>query len=67
MPTACADGSVAFVCGEEAEAGAIRAGCRAVVADYMVPDRVVFVPELPINVNGKVDYRMLAQHPSLST
>lgn len=61
-----ADGSVAFVCGDETEASAIRAGCRAIVADYMVPDRVVFVPELPVNVNGKVDYRELAQHPSLS-
>jgi amino acid adenylation domain-containing protein len=65
-PDGLAQGSVAFVCGEEMDAGPIRAGCRAVVADYMIPDRILFVPELPVNANGKVDYKVLAQHPSLS-
>ncbi len=60
-----AAGSVAFVTGAEEDARAIQSGCRALVADYMVPDRIVFLPELPVNVNGKIDYKALAQHPSL--
>ena len=62
-----ADGSVAFVCGEETDTKDLRAHCRAVAGDYMTPNRVIFVPELPVNSNGKVDYKVLAQHPALES
>ncbi|HEX8232786.1 MAG TPA: amino acid adenylation domain-containing protein [Caulobacteraceae bacterium] len=61
-----AEGSVAFLGGPPGDAQRIRAGCRAQVAEYMVPDRLIFLPELPVNANGKVDYRALAQHPHLA-
>ncbi|GAA1652951.1 long-chain fatty acid--CoA ligase [Nonomuraea maheshkhaliensis] len=33
--------------------------CRAVLAPYKLPRRVVFVPELPVTASGKVDKRAL--------
>lgn len=39
--------------------------CREKLADYMVPNRLIFLDEIPLNANGKVDYRALAAHELL--
>jgi D-alanine--poly(phosphoribitol) ligase subunit 1 len=52
-------GSAAFICGPELETAALRKACGALIPSYMVPDRYVFVDELPLNSNGKVDHKVL--------
>ena len=39
--------------------------CLAKLPDYMVPGRLIFTDELPLNANGKIDYNALKQHPDL--
>ncbi|WP_421792096.1 amino acid adenylation domain-containing protein [Hyphobacterium sp.] len=39
--------------------------CREKLADYMIPDRLIFLDELPLNANGKVDYKALAKREEL--
>lgn len=62
-----ADELVAFVCcgpdaGTERE---LRASVREELPGYMVPSRILVVPEIPLNANGKVDARrLLAEHGS---
>ena len=60
-----ADTCIAFVVAPEGDADAVRAGCRAVLPSYMVPSDVLFVAELPLNQNGKVDYAALSRHDAL--
>jgi D-alanine--poly(phosphoribitol) ligase subunit 1 len=52
-------GTVAFVCGSTTDAQVILDACRARLPPYMVPGRVVSLDAMPLNVNGKVDYRAL--------
>jgi acyl-CoA synthetase (AMP-forming)/AMP-acid ligase II len=40
----------------------LRAFCRAALADYKAPDRLVLVDELPVTSVGKVDKRALAEY-----
>ena len=55
-------GVVSFVEGEEpASVAALLAACRERLPAYMVPDRVVFVEELPRNANAKIDRRRLVE------
>ncbi|MEE4256361.1 MAG: AMP-binding protein [Bacteroidales bacterium] len=35
--------------------------CRAELPWYMIPERVIFVEEMPLNVNGKIDRNKLKQ------
>lgn len=42
------------------EAG-LRAWCRDRIADYKIPDTVVFVDDLPVNATFKVDTRRLKE------
>jgi amino acid adenylation domain-containing protein len=56
-----ADELVAFLCcdhsaGDERE---LRALVRDELPSYMVPSRILVVPEIPLNTNGKVDARRL--------
>lgn len=60
MEHGTASGLVAFVSGVEAGAGEIRDGMKARVPVYMVPSRVVALPALPANANGKCDRKALA-------
>ena len=53
---------VAFVIPDAAgavTAGELQAWCRGRIADYKVPDTVVFVDDLPVNATFKVDTRQL--------
>ncbi|MGE5270458.1 MAG: amino acid adenylation domain-containing protein [Thiohalocapsa sp.] len=61
-----ADGCVAFVVGPPSGKGgdgdALRDACRRALPPYMVPSDIVFVTELPLNPNGKTDYKALYRH-----
>jgi len=53
---------VAFVIPDAAgavTASELQAWCRGRIADYKVPDTVVFVDDLPVNATFKVDTRQL--------
>lgn len=56
-----ADGVIGFVCGgSNKDETSIRARCFQSLPDYMVPRKIYFLKELPLNANGKVDRRKLA-------
>lgn len=55
-----ADGIVAFLVDALVDRAAVTAALRATLPTYMVPDRLVSIPALPLNDNGKTDYRALA-------
>ncbi len=54
-----AGGVVAFVAGTAQSPAAIVAGCKTRLPDYMIPNRVTTLDALPLNANGKVDYKAL--------
>lgn len=57
-----AEGVVAFVAGASPRAEtAILAACREILPDHMVPTRILFPRELPLNLNGKIDRRQLVE------
>ncbi|WP_315718978.1 MULTISPECIES: non-ribosomal peptide synthase/polyketide synthase [unclassified Bradyrhizobium] len=53
---------VGYVSGDDALDGAgLRAALGAVLPDYMVPSRVMVLPQLPLTPNGKIDRKALPQ------
>ena len=42
-------------------ADSLRQGLRQLVPEYLLPSRVVFVPEIPLSQNGKVDRQRLRE------
>lgn len=54
-------GLVVFIPGPERDFGPILDQLKAELPAYMVPKRVIFLAELPLNANGKVDRAALAQ------
>ncbi|MDU1670176.1 MAG: amino acid adenylation domain-containing protein, partial [Bradyrhizobium sp.] len=53
---------VGYVSGEDALDGAsFRAALVPVLPDYMVPSRVMVLPQLPLTPNGKIDRKALPQ------
>ncbi|NPU27410.1 AMP-binding enzyme, partial [Bradyrhizobium denitrificans] len=53
---------VGYVSGEDALDGAsLRAALVPVLPDYMVPSRVMVLPQLPLTPNGKIDRKALPQ------
>ena len=51
---------VAFVsCSGEADEKALLKGLAGLVPEYMVPSKLVLMPQMPINPNGKVDRQKL--------
>lgn len=63
-----ASGIVGVLCGSDpSRDGAIIAACEAHLPRYMVPNRIYHFPQIPLNVNGKVDRgkitEMLANWP----
>jgi amino acid adenylation domain-containing protein len=60
-----AEGCVAFIAGPAQDIGAVKRSCRNALPSYMVPSDIYFVDQLPLNANGKTDYRMLQKHTLL--
>ncbi|MDY6809912.1 MAG: amino acid adenylation domain-containing protein [Actinomycetota bacterium] len=52
---------VGFVAGAELDARQVRSELAKVLPAHMVPTRIVTLPILPMNSNGKVDSRALAE------
>ncbi|WP_315758264.1 non-ribosomal peptide synthetase [Bradyrhizobium sp. SZCCHNRI2007] len=51
---------VGYVSGEDTlDGGGLRAALAAALPDYMVPSRVIVLPELPLTPNGKIDRNAL--------
>ena len=49
-------GIVGFVCGSrQFQEHMVLARCRETLPEYMVPSRIVFITEMPLNANGKID------------
>jgi amino acid adenylation domain-containing protein len=62
MPTGC----IAFVQGLGRSQEIIITEARQRLPEYMVPLAVVSIEDMPVNINGKVDYKVLAQHPVMA-
>lgn len=60
-----ADGVVGFVVGEPLDPTIIRERLGTCLPDYMLPHALLFVETLPLNANGKIDARALAESPAL--
>jgi amino acid adenylation domain-containing protein len=54
-------GIVGFVGGDVTAPDTMRQGLATTLPDYMVPSRVLVVDEFPLNANGKVDRKQLAE------
>jgi len=51
-----AENIIAFICSrDKANEGNILNYCRSKLPKYMVPSKVHFIDEMPLNVNGKID------------
>ena len=58
-----ADGIVAFIAGvEDLDVGSVLGRCRASLPEYMIPQRIFQLSEMPLNANGKMDRKMLAMN-----
>jgi D-alanine--poly(phosphoribitol) ligase subunit 1 len=60
-----AEGIVAFVNATAKTEREIIAGCRSLLPSYMTPRQIIFVENLPLNANGKVDRNALRRQLSL--
>jgi amino acid adenylation domain-containing protein len=61
LTPAGADGVIAFLSGSQCSPDAVAAACRRQLPDYMVVHEVHFIEHMPLNANGKTDYRKLAE------
>ena len=61
-----AEGCVGFVVGAQRDIATIRRLCRDALPAYMVPSEVNAIGELPLNANGKTDYKALYSHRVLA-
>jgi len=53
---------ICFVSGPpEGDENKLLQTCREELPWYMIPERIIFVEEMPLNVNGKIDRNMLKQ------
>lgn len=62
MPTGC----IAFVKELGRSDQDVISEIRRRLPEYMVPLKVVSIDEMPVNTNGKVDYRALGEHPAMA-
>jgi acyl-CoA synthetase (AMP-forming)/AMP-acid ligase II len=61
-----ATGCVAFVAGTPGDVELVRYLCQQQLPEYMVPSQIIYLPEMPLNSNGKVDGLRLRTHAALS-
>jgi len=54
-----AEGVVAFLAAREVDSAGLRERVKGRLPPYMVPKRLVAVPQMPLNANGKVDRNAL--------
>jgi acyl-CoA synthetase (AMP-forming)/AMP-acid ligase II len=54
-------GCIAFVVGSDITDAALDR-CRDLLPEYAVPSCILPIDEIPLNANGKFDYRALGQH-----
>jgi acyl-coenzyme A synthetase/AMP-(fatty) acid ligase len=54
-------GLVAFVTNSRVETEAVLHACRQRLPDYAAPQRIVALDALPLNANGKIDRKALAE------
>lgn len=59
MRDGIAQGIAGFVQAEQPPDADLVAACRSRLPPYMIPSRIIRVPEWPLNSNGKTDYRTL--------
>ncbi|MGY3453936.1 amino acid adenylation domain-containing protein [Bradyrhizobium sp. USDA 4353] len=50
---------IGYLSGDDVDGAALRAALAAVLPDYMVPSRVMVLPQLPLTPNGKIDRKAL--------
>lgn len=50
-----AKGIVAFVSGAGINTTELQNACKAALADYMVPSKIIPLDDMPLNANGKID------------
>ncbi|MBX7165600.1 MAG: amino acid adenylation domain-containing protein [Pirellulales bacterium] len=55
-------GTTAFLSGSTVDPESILAVARERLPNYMVPQELIFLPEMPLNANGKIDKKSLKQH-----
>jgi amino acid adenylation domain-containing protein len=54
-----AKGIVAFVSGAGIDMTELQNACKASLAGYMVPSKIILVDDMPLNANGKIDRLVL--------
>jgi acyl-coenzyme A synthetase/AMP-(fatty) acid ligase len=54
-------GIVCFVSGLGKDEKTIMQACKRELPWYMIPERIIFVEEMPLNINGKIDRNKLRQ------
>lgn len=52
---------VLFYTGEQKEAESIKAVLKTKISDYMIPNVIIFLKELPYNANGKINRKKLKE------
>jgi acyl-CoA synthetase (AMP-forming)/AMP-acid ligase II len=58
-----AEGLVGFVAGSpDRDAGRMLQHCRRVLPEYMIPSRIYFLDQLPLNMHGKTDRLKLREY-----
>ena len=65
MPWPVKDGradAIYGVCtgGEVTDAATVKTRCASKLPNYMVPSDVFWIPEMPLNANGKIDRNKIA-------
>lgn len=52
---------IAFISGRKMADAEFRIACSKLMPDFMIPEILVFVEELPRNINGKIDRKLLLE------